>query len=94
MTDSLAADAHAASSVTAEEEILRLAREEPELGQVAVAERLRQAGLRISPSGVRYLWQKHGLEPAVKRLQALVEHRGTRPAARQKAIRSRWNGAA
>ncbi len=76
MTDSLAADAHAASSVTAEEEILRLAREEPELGQVAVAERLRQAGLRISPSGVRYLWQKHGLETAVKRLQALVEHRG------------------
>ena len=51
--------------------ILQLAREAPELGQVAVAERLRSEGLRISPSGVRYLWQKHGLETAVKRLHAL-----------------------
>jgi AcrR family transcriptional regulator len=53
--------------------ILRLAREAPELGQVAVAERLRLSGLKISPSGVRYLWQKHGLETAVKRLQALAQ---------------------
>lgn len=60
----------------AEAAILRLAREAPELGQVAVAERLRREGLRISPSGVRYLWQKHGLETAVKRLQALEEGRG------------------
>lgn len=60
----------------AEAAILRLAREAPELGQVAVAERLRSEGLRISPSGVRYLWQRHGLETAVKRLQALEEGRG------------------
>lgn len=53
--------------------ILRLAREEPQLGQAAVADRLRQTGLRISPSGVRYIWQKYGLETAIKRLQALVE---------------------
>jgi len=55
-----------------EAEILRLAREEPGLGQAAVADRLRRAGLAISPSGVRYIWQKHGLETAVKRLQALA----------------------
>lgn len=55
-----------------ETEILRLAREEPELGQAAVAERLRHRGLTISASGVRYIWQRHGLETAVKRLQALV----------------------
>ncbi len=55
-----------------ETEILRLAREEPELGQAAVAERLRAAGLQISPSGVRYIWQKHSLETTVKRLQALI----------------------
>lgn len=55
-----------------ETEILRLAREEPELGQAAVAERLRRAGLTISASGVRYIWQRHGLETAVKRLQALM----------------------
>lgn len=53
-------------------EILRLAREEPALGQAAVAERLRRAGLPISPSGVRYIWQKRGLETAVKRLQAVA----------------------
>lgn len=62
----------APASLDAETEILRLAREAPELGQAAVAERLRQAGVRISPSGVRYLWQKHGLETTVKRLQALA----------------------
>ncbi|WP_332460883.1 TetR family transcriptional regulator [Thauera sinica] len=76
MNESHAVDAPAASPGIAEEEILRLAREAPELGQMAVAERLRQAGIRISASGVRYLWQKHGLETAVKRLQALVQQEG------------------
>lgn len=52
--------------------ILRLARELPELGQAAVATRLQRAGLQISASGVRYIWQKYGLETAVKRLQALA----------------------
>lgn len=60
------------SDLDPETEVLRLAREAPELGQMAVAERLRQQGIRISPSGVRYLWLKHGLETTVKRLQALV----------------------
>ena len=55
-----------------EGEILRLAREHPELGQAAVAVRLQRAGLQISASGVRYIWQKYGLETAVKRLQALA----------------------
>lgn len=59
-----------------ESEILALARNEPELGQAAVAERLRVSGLQISASGVRYIWQKHGLETAVKRLQALAEQAG------------------
>lgn len=54
-------------------EILRFAREEPDLGQAAVAERLRRAGMSISASGVRYIWQKHGLETTVKRLQALAD---------------------
>lgn len=59
-----------------EAEILALARSEPELGQAAVAERLRLNGLQISASGVRYIWQKHGLETAVKRLQALASEAG------------------
>ena len=66
------ADDTATSQTVAE--IMRLAREEPALGQAAVAERLRQAGLPISPSGVRYIWQKRGLETAVKRLQAVAQH--------------------
>lgn len=56
-----------------ESAILHLARSEPKLGQAAVAGRLRQGGLQISASGVRYIWQKHGLETAVKRLQALAD---------------------
>lgn len=56
----------------AESEILRLAQDAPELGQAAVAARLQQNGLTISPSGVRYIWLKHGLETTVKRLQALT----------------------
>lgn len=72
MNDAHAGRARTQQAPEVEAEILRLAREAPELGQAAVAERLRQAGLQISPSGVRYLWQKHGLETAVKRLQALA----------------------
>lgn len=52
--------------------ILELARSEPELGQAAVARRLQEQGYRISPSGVRYIWQKHDLETTVKRLNALA----------------------
>ena len=62
----------AAPTTEIECEILRIAREAPELGQAAVAQLLRERGLSISPSGVRYLWQRHGLETAVKRLQALA----------------------
>jgi AcrR family transcriptional regulator len=72
MNESPTAPTQASPSGNAEAEILRLAREAPELGQLAVADRLRDAGIRISPSGVRYLWQKHGLETTAKRLQALV----------------------
>ncbi|HJV27876.1 MAG TPA: TetR/AcrR family transcriptional regulator [Aromatoleum sp.] len=53
--------------------ILRLAREEPGLGQAAVSARLRREGFAISPSGVRYIWQKHDLETTVKRLRAIAQ---------------------
>lgn len=59
---------------TVESEILRLARLEPELGQAAIANRLQNDGYKISPSGVRYIWQKHNLETTVKRLQALARN--------------------
>ena len=62
------------TSDNVEAAILKLARERPTLGQAAVAAHLQAHGQRISPSGVRYIWQKHGLETAVKRLQALIEN--------------------
>jgi AcrR family transcriptional regulator len=67
---------HAVDSSEVERAILEFARSDPELGQAAVAERLRLAGMRISASGVRYIWQKYGLETAVKRLQALAGDNG------------------
>jgi len=59
-----------------ESEILRLARERPELGQAAVATMLRARSLQVSPSGVRYIWQRHGLETKVRRLRALADASG------------------
>lgn len=76
MTQALSRADAPAEKRDVEHEILALARTEPELGQAAVAERMRVAGLQISASGVRYIWQKHGLETAVKRLQALAEKAG------------------
>ena len=63
----------AAPQTDTEQAILELAASEPMLGQAAIAERLRETGIQISPSGVRYILQKHGLETALKRLQALVD---------------------
>jgi len=55
-----------------EEEILLIAQDHPELGQAAVAMQLEQSGIAVSASGVRYIWKKHNLETAVKRLQAIT----------------------
>lgn len=55
-----------------EQRILAFAQQQPELGQAAVAARLRTQGFSISPSGVRYIWKKHNLETAIKRLRALA----------------------
>ena len=63
----------AADTISVEDEVLRYARDEPRLGQSAVAGRMRARGMQISPSGVRYIWVKHGLETVVKRLQALAQ---------------------
>jgi len=64
---------HKTAAIRVEDEVLRYAREEPRLGQAAVASRMRARGLQISPSGVRYIWLKHGLETVVKRLEVLAK---------------------
>lgn len=69
-------DSQPDSQPDCETAIIELARSEPELGQAAVARRLNAQGQRISASGVRYIWQKHGLETTVKRLLALARDSG------------------
>jgi AcrR family transcriptional regulator len=58
--------------------VMRQAREHPQRGQGKVALELNRLGYAISTSGVRYIWCKHGLETAYKRLKALErENDGT-----------------
>ena len=57
-----------------EQEVLRLALEEPSLGQKRVSDTLRQNGIFISPAGVRCVWLRHQLETFQKRLRGLEEH--------------------
>ncbi len=56
--------------------VLRQAREHPQRGQAKAAEELNRLGYPISTSGVRYIWSKHGLETAYKRLKALQKEAG------------------
>lgn len=51
--------------------VIRYARTHPQMGQAKVAAALHGQGIEVSASGVRYLWRKHGLETAYKRLKAL-----------------------
>src|SRR5687767_5710626 len=47
---------------------LALARERPEMGVVRAARELRKRGVRLSPSGVREIWARHGLRTSYQRL--------------------------
>ena len=59
-------------SASLEASVLLLARRYPQYGQAKAARELNSAGHAISPSGVRYIWKKHNLETAYKRLKAIA----------------------
>ena len=61
-----------------ERAVLHHAHEQPEWGQARVAEAMAEKGLRVSAAGVRWIWQRHGLETAAKRAAALKKPRSTR----------------
>ena len=54
-----------------EEAVVKLATDNPALGQVRVSNELKKKGLFISPGGVRSVWLRHDLETFKKRLKAL-----------------------
>jgi len=54
-----------------EEAVIKLAIENPALGQVRVANELAREGVLISAGGVRSVWIRHDLETFQKRLKAL-----------------------
>ncbi len=62
---------HANRRQEVERAILRHAHETPEWGQARVADALVRKGLKVSAAGVRWIWQRHGLETAAKRAAVL-----------------------
>lgn len=64
-----------------EKGVVELARSYPQWGRAKVAETLTGQGLKISPSGVRCVWVRHGLETSAQRAAAAREAESNAPAA-------------
>jgi TetR/AcrR family transcriptional regulator, cholesterol catabolism regulator len=62
-----------------DEAAVALALADPQMGQAKAAQALQARGYSISPSGVRYIWRKHGLETIYKRLKAIEKSSGAPP---------------
>lgn len=54
-----------------EQEVVRMAIDQPALGQVRVSNELRKRGIFVSACGVRCVWLRHDMETFPKRLAAL-----------------------
>lgn len=60
------------SAVSLDQAVLRFARDFPQLGQAKASAELKKQGHAVSASGVRYIWKKHNLETAYKRLKTVL----------------------
>ena len=65
--------AHNSAGHSLEASVLLFASQHPQFGQAKVASALTAGGQAISSSGVRYIWKKHNLETAYKRLKSLQQ---------------------
>lgn len=64
-----------------EQGVVDLARSYPQWGRAKVSETLAARGLKISPSGVRCVWVRHGLETTSRRREAALGSESSAPAA-------------
>ncbi len=64
------------SKTEIEELVLQYALEQPKLGQFSVANILQDFGIKISPSTVRNIWKRNGLETSYLRLMAKSKGKG------------------
>ena len=62
--------------VSLEQAVMDFAREFPQFGQARASAELKTMGYPVSASGVRYIWKKHNLETAYKRLKAVARSTG------------------
>jgi transposase len=53
-----------------EEAVLEFSLSRPSYGQGRVSQELAKRGIRVSPGGVRCIWQRHGLETTDRRVEA------------------------
>lgn len=54
-----------------EQAVVGFARDFPQVGQAKASDELKKRGYAVSASGVRYIWKKHNLETAYKRLKTV-----------------------
>lgn len=59
------------SRSTVVDAVIEYARAHPDAGQFTVSRELAKAGVKVSPSGVRSIWKRFGLETSYQRLTAL-----------------------
>src|SRR5262249_50824460 len=53
--------------------VVALSREQPSWGQIRISKALCAAGMQLSPSGVRFIWQRRGLQTVDERLRRLID---------------------